>query len=150
MGTRRGGDTVKGGYYWNLERWDATFVEGPAGELPGSPREIYRGIPTVALLFAAPIMGALFVMFLPFIGIALLLQHIARAAVEAAGEAIENVMRLRTSGPFRRFTTRGRPLPLNAARSTARDNPGCQTAVSRPTSDHDPRAHNSRQRPSRQ
>jgi hypothetical protein len=93
MGTRRGGDTVKGGYYWNLERWDATFVEGPAGELPGSPREIYRGIPTVALLFVAPMMGALFVMFLPFIGIALLLQHITRAAMAAAGETLERVLR---------------------------------------------------------
>jgi hypothetical protein len=150
MGTRRGGDTVKGGYYWNLERWDATFVEGSAGELPGSPREIYRGIPTVALLFAAPIMGALFVIFLPFIGIALLLQHIARAAVEAAGEALENVMRLRTSVPFPRFTSRARRLPLNPARSTARDNQGCQTAVSRPTSDRDPRVGTSRQPPSPQ
>ena len=93
MATNRGGDTVKGGYYWNLEKWDATFVEGPVGELPGSSAEIYRGIPTAALLFAAPIMGALFVMFLPFIGIALLLQHITRAAIEAAGDVIERVLR---------------------------------------------------------
>ena len=96
MATMRGGDTVKEGYYWNLERWDATFVEGPAGELPGSPREIYRRIPAIALLSGAPIMGALFVMFLPFIGIALLLRHIARAGVEAAGDAIEGVMQSRT------------------------------------------------------
>ena len=93
MATNRGGDTVKGGYYWNLEKWDATFVEGPFGELPGSSAEIYRGIPTAALLLAAPFMGALFVMFLPFIGIALLLQHITRAAIEAAGDVIERVLR---------------------------------------------------------
>jgi hypothetical protein len=93
MASNHGGDAVKGGYYWNLQKWDATFVEGPAGELPGSSNEIYRRIPTLALLFAAPIMGALFVMFLPFIGIALLLQHITRAAIEAAGDTIERVLR---------------------------------------------------------
>jgi hypothetical protein len=93
MAINRGGDTVKGGYYWNLEKWDATFVEGPVGELPGTSNETYRGIPTVGLLIAAPIMGALFVMFLPFIGIALLLQHITRAAIEAAGETMDRVLR---------------------------------------------------------
>jgi hypothetical protein len=93
MATKRGGDTVTGGYYWNLRKWDATFVEGPDGELPGSSNEIYRGLPTLGLLLAAPIMGALFVMFLPFIGIALLLQHITRAAIQAAGDTLERVLR---------------------------------------------------------
>ena len=65
----------------------------PVRRAAGSSAEIYRGIPTAALLFAAPIMGALFVMFLPFIGIALLLQHITRAAIEAAGDVIERVLR---------------------------------------------------------
>ena len=87
------GDTVKGGYYWNMQKWDATFVEGPAGDLPGGGDEVFRRIPTRLLLVAAPLMGALFVMFLPFIGIALLLQHIARAAVEAAGQTVERVLR---------------------------------------------------------
>ena len=93
MAISRGGDTVKGGYYWNPEKWDPTLVEGPAGELPGSSSEMYRGIPTILLLVVAPVMGALFVMFLPFIGIALLLQHITRAAVEAAGEMMDRGLR---------------------------------------------------------
>jgi hypothetical protein len=93
MATNRGGDLVKGGYYWHLEKWDATFVEAPAGELPGGPGEVYRRIPTALMLLAAPIMGALFVIFLPFIGIALLLQHIGRAAMQAAGETLERVLR---------------------------------------------------------
>jgi hypothetical protein len=93
MATNRGGDLVRGGYYWNLKKWDATFVETPAGELPGNPGEVYRRIPTALMLLAAPIMGALFVIFLPFIGIALLLQHIGRAAMQAAGEGFERVLR---------------------------------------------------------
>lgn len=93
MAGNRGGDTVKGGYYWNMQKWDATFVEGPAGDLPGGGDEVFRRIPTLLLLVAAPLMGALFVMFLPFIGIALLLQHIARAATQAAGETLERVLR---------------------------------------------------------
>jgi len=96
MAINRGGDTVRGGYYWNLEKWDATFVEGPIGDLPGGPNDIYRGIPTLVLLFAAPIMGAVFVMFLPFIGIALMLQHITRAAIEAAGDTMERAGRSMT------------------------------------------------------
>ncbi len=96
MAINRGGDTVGGGYYWNLETWDAIFVEGPVGDLPGGPNEIYRAIPTLVLLFAAPIMGAVFVMFLPFIGIALMLQHITRAAIEAAGDTMERAGRSMT------------------------------------------------------
>jgi hypothetical protein len=98
MATKRGGDTVTGGYYWNLREWDATFVAGPEGELPGSSNEIYRELPALGLLLAAPIMGALFVMFLPFIGIALLLQHITRAAIQAAGDTLEPVLRSVTAG----------------------------------------------------
>ena len=54
---------------------------------------MYRRIPVALLLVAAPLMGALFVIFLPFIGIALLLQHIGRAAMQAAAETLERVLR---------------------------------------------------------
>jgi hypothetical protein len=92
MAIIRGGDTVRGGYYWNAEKWDATFVEGTEGVLPGSPMERYRRVPVPLLLVGAPIMGALFVMFLPFIGIALLVQQMTRAGVELVGDAVERVL----------------------------------------------------------
>lgn len=92
MAIIRGGDTVRGGYYWNAQKWDATFVEGDQGVLPGSAAERYRRVPVPVLLVGAPIMGALFVMFLPFIGIALLVQQMARAGAELAGDVLERVL----------------------------------------------------------
>lgn len=92
MAVNRGGDVVRGGYYWNAQKWDASFVSGDEGVLPGGPDQVYRRMPVFALLLAAPIMGGLFVMFLPFIGIFMLLQHIGRAAIEATGEGLERVM----------------------------------------------------------
>jgi hypothetical protein len=87
-----GGETVKGGFYWNMANWDATFVEGEQGVLPGTAADAFRRIPVVAALLAAPIMGALFVMFLPFIGIVLLMQQAGLAAVALAGRGVERVM----------------------------------------------------------
>ena len=92
MAIIRGGDTVRGGYYWSAEKWDATFVEGTEGVLPGSPTERYRRVPVPLLLVGAPIMGALFVMFLPFIGIALLVQQMMRAGMELAADGVERVL----------------------------------------------------------
>jgi hypothetical protein len=92
MALIHGGETVEGGFYWNMANWDATFVEGERGVLPGTTADVFRRIPVVAALLAAPIMGALFVMFLPFIGIALLLQQAGLASVALAGRAVERVM----------------------------------------------------------
>ena len=84
-----GGETVKGGFYWNLAKWDATFVEGRAGVLPGDGRDDYRRIPVALALLAAPLMGALFVIFLPFIGIALMLKQMGVATLALAGRAFD-------------------------------------------------------------
>jgi hypothetical protein len=92
MATTHGGNTVKGGFYWNAAKWDATFVEGEQGLLPGGPDDTYRRIPVALALLAAPIMGALLVMFLPFIGIALLLQQVGIASFELSGRIVERIM----------------------------------------------------------
>ena len=84
-----GGETVKGGFYWNLAKWDATFVEGREGILPGDARDDYRRIPVALALLAAPLMGALFVMFLPFIGIALMLKQMGVATLALASRAFD-------------------------------------------------------------
>ena len=85
------GDTVRGGYYWNLAAWEPTFVEGREGTLPGDARATFVRLPALLLLGAAPILGGLLVVFLPFIGIALFVQHVGRAAIEAGTHAIERV-----------------------------------------------------------
>jgi hypothetical protein len=74
MTTYRGGDTVKAGFYWNRGVWGAEVVPAGGGTLPGGGEKTYVRLPWPALLLVAPIMGGAFAMFLPFIGIAMLVQ----------------------------------------------------------------------------
>lgn len=68
----KSGDTVKAGFYWNAKEWAATIVPPEGGALPGEPGLTYLRMPLPALLVLAPAMGAIFAIFLPFIGLAML------------------------------------------------------------------------------
>jgi hypothetical protein len=84
MARKSGGTKVKAGYYWRASQWEIVTISGrDGGVLPGGHDEVFYGIPILAMLALAPIMGALFVMFLPFIGFAILLQYAAQAAYRA-------------------------------------------------------------------
>jgi hypothetical protein len=87
MATRRGGTEVRGGFYWRPAEWQIVALPGDQGVLPGTAREVFHRIPTVAMLLLAPIMGGLFVMFLPLIGFAMVLQFAARTTGAAARNA---------------------------------------------------------------
>lgn len=73
MFKHKGGDVVKGGFYWNQAKWHLENIEGKSGSLPGDESARYARVPTLLLFVLAPLMGALFVVFLPFIGFALLI-----------------------------------------------------------------------------
>ena len=75
-----GGETVKPGFYWNRGAWGVELVPADGGVLPGGEAVTYVRVPWPLLLVIAPLMGGAFAMFLPFIGIALLVQF-AWAAV---------------------------------------------------------------------
>ena len=75
-----GGETVKAGFYWNRGTWGVELVPAEGGTLPGGDTTTYLRVPWPLLLVIAPVMGGAFAMFLPFIGIALLVQF-AWAAV---------------------------------------------------------------------
>ena len=99
MFTFTGGATVKGGFYWNRGTWHLENVEGTTGTLPGDGNTRYLWIPTLLMLLLAPVMGGLFVVFLPFVGFALLfgalgkwgLEKYRHARVEATDRAAEHV-----------------------------------------------------------
>lgn len=76
MAKRIGGTAVKSGFYWNLGRWEMTMVPKQGGLLPGDAGDRYLKVPVVALLVLAPLMGAVYAMFLPFIGFALLFSFL--------------------------------------------------------------------------
>jgi hypothetical protein len=63
----------KKGFYWSPEKWEITLDE---------PKSPYIKIPTVTMLAIAPLMGALFVVFLPIVGFVMLGSHLVRKAIE--------------------------------------------------------------------
>ncbi|MBK9062607.1 MAG: hypothetical protein IPL89_05355 [Acidobacteria bacterium] len=68
-----GGTKVPAGFYFNKANWEIATVSGKKGGLlPGDAKADYLKIPAVAMLAAAPVLGAAFVVFLPVIGFALL------------------------------------------------------------------------------
>jgi hypothetical protein len=81
MKTYNGGDEVKAGFYVNRNAWKVTTLSGKGGTLPGENVDRYVRMPGLLVLLMAPIMGGLFAIFLPFIGIALLLTVGARNVV---------------------------------------------------------------------
>ena len=92
MTKRIGGTAAKNGFYWNLRKWEMTLVPKQGGILPGDASDRYLKVPVVALLVLAPLMGAAYAMFLPFIGIALTAQWATKKAVGGVREATQSVM----------------------------------------------------------
>ncbi|OFW04799.1 MAG: hypothetical protein A3H96_10315 [Acidobacteria bacterium RIFCSPLOWO2_02_FULL_67_36] len=72
-----GGDEVRFGFYWNVREWEAQIVPREGGELKGRADVTYVRLPLLALLVLAPIMGGVYAIFLPFIGIAMVLMYLA-------------------------------------------------------------------------
>ena len=80
MATYTGNQTVKGGYFLNLRDWKLEVVEGDTGVLPGAEDIRYRRVPMLGMLVVAPLMGLLFVVLLPFIGLAVIGERLVKMA----------------------------------------------------------------------
>jgi hypothetical protein len=76
----KGAETVTGGYYLNVREWKLELVEGPSGVLPGDASAQYRRIPVLAMIVLAPLMGLVFVMVVPFIGLAVIGEQLWQKA----------------------------------------------------------------------
>jgi hypothetical protein len=82
MRTKRiGGTAAKNGFYWNLGKWEMTMVPKQGGILPGDASQRYLRFPVLALLVVAPLMGAVYAMFLPFLGFAMLFTFLGKKAL---------------------------------------------------------------------
>jgi hypothetical protein len=82
MARQKGNTLVRHGFYWNLQKWEMTMIPRHGGVLPGTAAEGYFRIPTPMFLVLAPLMGLLYVVFLPVIGFALVLGHLGKVAGE--------------------------------------------------------------------
>jgi hypothetical protein len=72
------GMQVGGGYYWNVRSWEVEVVPNEGGRLKGGPSATYVKVPFPLLFVVVPLLGALFLMFLPFVGFALFAYAIAK------------------------------------------------------------------------
>ncbi len=124
MKTYTAGATVKGGFYFNTNEWDMLVVPEEGQVLPGREGNRYVKLPTLGLFVAAPLLGAAFAMFLPFIGLAL----VGKFAIDKTVHAI----RLAATGAARTevpATVAGPQVPDREAGTKTTDHaptdPGC-------------------------
>lgn len=94
----RGGTQVKKGYYFNLQRWSLHPVARDGEQLPGPAAEVYWHLPLLAAVVLAPVMGAAFLMFLPFIGFYLVAQAIAGRVARLFGRSATEIAATMTPG----------------------------------------------------
>jgi hypothetical protein len=78
MAKHTGGMQVQGGYYWNPRNWEVEVVPSEGGRLKAPADSKYVKVPFPALFVIVPLLGALFLMFLPFIGFALFAYAIVK------------------------------------------------------------------------
>jgi hypothetical protein len=78
MAKYTGGMQVSGGYYWNPRAWEVEVVAPEGGRLKAAADSHYVKVPFPALFVIVPLLGALFLMFLPLIGFALFAYAIAK------------------------------------------------------------------------
>jgi hypothetical protein len=77
MASFKGGTQVKAGYYWNPKAWSVEVIPPEGGRLPAAAAS-YLKLPFPLLFLVVPVLGALFLMFLPLIGFALFFQAIVK------------------------------------------------------------------------
>ena len=78
MATYAGGTQVQSGYYLDAKSFAFAGVAKDGGALPGGAQARWVRIPLLAVVAAAPAMGGLFVIALPFIGFGVTAYAIAK------------------------------------------------------------------------
>jgi hypothetical protein len=84
MTTLNAGTRVTKGYYFNMKTWALQPMPTDGEALPGAAGEKFFHVPLLLAFVVAPLMGAAFLMFLPFIGFYLALS----AAVKPIGRLV--------------------------------------------------------------
>lgn len=87
MKKHAGRTQVTEGYYLNLGKWELVPMPSEGGILPGSPQDAYVRVSTPLALALTPVLGGLFVIFLPVIGFVLVAHAVFRRG-EAAAPAL--------------------------------------------------------------
>ena len=106
----RGTEKVEPGLYFNLRQLAFKSIDDE-GLLPGTTDEVYRRVPMLALLVVGPFLGLVYVIFLPFIGFAMVAWLLGVKATHLAAGAARGAVRALRPGwePSMAFLTRTTP-----------------------------------------
>ena len=86
-----GGSEVRSGYYWCPRSWKVEVVPPEGGRLPGPGGARYVKIPFPLLFVVVPVLGGLFLIFLPLIGFALFALAIFRKVTGGVKEGAKEL-----------------------------------------------------------
>jgi apolipoprotein N-acyltransferase len=98
MAKYTGGMQVSGGYYWNPRAWEVAVIPNEGGRLEGADGAHFVKVPFPLLLVVVPVLGALFLMFLPFIGFAMIAHALVKKVTGGAKEAATDLAATMTAG----------------------------------------------------
>jgi len=87
----KGGHTVAAGTYWNLANGERLDLN-EEGMLPGNDAEWYIKASGIAVIAAGPVLGLIFAVFLPFIGIVMTLHLAGKRFMEGLADAAAGSM----------------------------------------------------------
>jgi len=100
MAKHTGGMQVAGGYYWNPRNWEVEVVASEGGRLKGPADAKYVKVPFPLLFVIVPLLGALFLMFLPLIGFALFGYAIVKKVTGGVKRGAAELASTMTPGGF--------------------------------------------------
>ncbi|HET8542437.1 MAG TPA: hypothetical protein VFL83_21365 [Anaeromyxobacter sp.] len=100
MAKYTGGMQVAGGYYWNPRNWEVEVVASEGGRLKGPADAKYVKLPFPLLFVVVPVLGALFLVFLPLIGFALFGWAIVKKITGGVRQGATELASTMTPGGF--------------------------------------------------
>ena len=100
MARYESGMRVEGGYFWNASNWEVEVVPNEGGRLHGGSSARYVKVPFPALFVIVPLLGATFLMFLPFIGFGLFAYAIAKKLAASLGKGATELASTVQPGSF--------------------------------------------------
>jgi hypothetical protein len=141
MAKRIGGTAAKSGFYWNLGKWEMTMVPKQGGILPGGVSDRYLKVPVLGLLVLAPLMGAVYAMFLPFIGFAMLFTFLGKKALAMGRSGAVDVAATMTPEwrPGEAYLASGRKRPADPENGDEADPSAIDAAAQGPQQGRAPR-----------
>jgi hypothetical protein len=122
MKTYRGTQEVDPGLYFSMKKFSLKSIDD-RGPLPGTADDEYRRVPMLIVLAFAPLLGLAYVMFLPFIGFAMVTWLVGHKALQLGASAATEMARVLRPGwePSFAFLSRSKPAKKEEKQEDAPD-----------------------------